>query len=187
MRELLTRGIFEAIYARRAVREYQTTSPGRGLINELIDAAAQAPSAMNLQPWSFCVIEGVERLADYSEEAKAFLTARQPQMHEAIRALIDGESLFHGAPALVVICATDGERQSAEDCCLAAENLMLAAYSRGLGTCPIGLARPWLEDPATKARLGIRAEHMPVFPVVLGYPRAWPHAHGRRDPAVIWA
>lgn len=31
-----------------------------------------------------------------------------------------------------------------EDCCLAAEKLMLAACSMGLGSCPTGFARPWL-------------------------------------------
>jgi nitroreductase len=47
--------------------------------------------------------------------------------------------LFHGAPVLVLILATSDGQQAAEDCCLAAQNFMLAACGEGLGTCWIGL------------------------------------------------
>ena len=82
--------------------------------------------------------------------------------------------VFHGAPALVVICATFPEAQAAEDCCLAAQNLMLAAHAAGLATCPIGLARGWLNRPETKAALGIPREYVPVFPVIVGHPAQVP-------------
>ncbi|MGX7871985.1 nitroreductase family protein [Mesorhizobium sp. ORM6] len=53
------------------------------------------------------------------------------------------------------MCAKNEERQSDEDCCLAGQNLMLAAHARGLGTCWIGLSRPWLTETSVKKELGI--------------------------------
>jgi nitroreductase family protein len=66
-----------------------------------------------------------------------------------------GFDIFYGAPLLIVIAATSDARQSAEDCCLAAQNLMLAAHGMGLGTCCIGFARPWLNLAETKVEIRI--------------------------------
>jgi CBS domain-containing protein len=64
-------------------------------------------------------------------------------VRELVAALIIFSILF-GTPALVVVLAKSSGTQSAEDCYLAAENLMLAARNEGLGSCWIGFARPWL-------------------------------------------
>ncbi len=63
---------------------------------------------------------------------------------------------------------------------------MLAAHAEGLGTCPIGLARPWLNLPATKGALGIPQDWIPVFPIILGRPGAHPASPGRRVPRLMW-
>jgi nitroreductase len=97
-----------------------------------------------------------------------------------------GFSLFYHAPALVIVLATDGTTQSAEDCCLAAQNLMLAARARHLGTCWIGLARPWLNLPATKVELGLPAEYQVVAPIIVGHPEKWPEAPERKPPEINW-
>jgi len=79
-----------------------------------------------------------------------------------------------------------GRSGYAEDCCLAAENLMLAARDEGLGTCWIGFARPWLDLPSTKHEMGLPAGHHVVAPIVLGYPKAWPESHGRNPAEIHW-
>ena len=94
--------------------------------------------------------------------------------------------ILHGAPALVVICATSAEQQAAEDCALAAQNFMLAAHGRGLGTCCIGLARPWLNQPDGKRLLGIPTDCVPVIPIIVGEPTAVPPAPGRHAPHIDW-
>ena len=71
--------LLEAIYQRRSVRHFTEAPVPPALINELIKAAIQAPSAMNQQPWAFAVIRGRARLHDYSERAKAHLLSILPQ------------------------------------------------------------------------------------------------------------
>lgn len=93
--------------------------------------------------------------------------------------------IFYNAHILVVICATSESMNGAEDCCLAAQNLILRAYDMGLGTCPIGLARPWLNLPEVKAEIGIPAGLSVVFPVIVGWPTLMPPPVPRREPRIV--
>jgi len=46
----------EAIYTRRSVRDFTAEPVAEKAIRDLIDAAIQAPSAVNAQPYTFCVV-----------------------------------------------------------------------------------------------------------------------------------
>ncbi len=63
---------------------------------------------------------------------------------------------------------------------------MLAAHASGLGTCWIGLSRPWLNDPTVKTELGIPADWHPVAPIVLGHRRTLPPPTPREQPTIRW-
>ncbi len=167
--------VIEAIYHRRSVRDYKPDAVPRDAIDAVIAAAVHAPSAMNLQPWAFIIIEGRERISRYAERAKRHLieTMRPDSPLSQYRDQLSDPAfdIFYGAPALIVIAATSDAAQSAEDCCMAAQNLLLAACGMGLGTCCIGFARPWLHLPDVKAELGIPNQYIPVVPIVVGYAR----------------
>jgi nitroreductase len=174
----------DVVRQRRAVRDYRSDPVPAAEIDKLLALAVQAPSAMNLQPWSFAVITDRARIDDYARRAKEHLTAHPEALgltQETLQMLRDpATSLFYQAPVLLLIMARSTAEQDSEDCCLAAQTLMLAARDAGLGTCWIGLARPWLNLPATKRELGLPAECRVVAPLVLGFPTAWPEPHGRK-------
>ena len=181
--------VLTAISDRRAIRAYRDEKIDCATVEGLIDAAIRAPSARDLEPWAFVVLEGKERLREFSDEAKrALLAVSGGKAPAELRAKLEDPSfdIFYGAPVLLVICATGREAQAAEDCCLAAQNLMLAAHAAGLATCPIGLARVWLTRPETKQKLGIPEDLVPVFPVIIGHPAEAPARRGRRPPAIRW-
>jgi nitroreductase len=179
--------LLEGLRTRRACREYTDQPVSEQEIERLIDVAALAPSAMNRQPWAFVVLRGAQRLHELSKEAhKAALQYLLSDSPLRSHALDPHFELFHGAAALVVICATDGADQSAEDCCLAAENLMLAAHASSLGSCWVGFARPWLCQTPVKASLGIPAMLRPVAPIVLGHPRAHDQVATRNPTKILW-
>ena len=54
--------LLKAIYQRRATRHFSDAAVKGNVVLDLIRAAAQAPSALNLQPWAFAVFHGRERL-----------------------------------------------------------------------------------------------------------------------------
>ena len=182
-------GIAEAIFHRRSVRRYSDRELSRETVEKLLVAAVQAPSAMNQQPWVFGVFHGRKRLQDYSERAKAYLVETYPATFElhSRSELYENPAydIFHGANTLIVIYATHGRLHPNEDCCLAAQNLMLAAYGMGLGTCPIGYARPWLDLLETKRELDVPEYYSAVFPVVVGYPAEVPNPTPREEPNVV--
>jgi nitroreductase len=144
-----------AIYHRRAVRAYTAESVNRMTIERLIEAAIQAPSAMDSEPWAFVVFEGKARLREFSDAIKSELSkSEEASNRPAIQSIFSDPAfnVFYGVPVLILICATSAESQAAEVCCLAAQNLMLAAHDSGLATCPIGFARKWLSSPSTRRR-----------------------------------
>lgn len=181
--------IGDAIFHRRAVRRYTEQSVDPETVQQLLMAAVQAPSALNQQPWVFGVFHGRQRLRVYSERAKAYLVANYPatfELHSRSEMYEDPNyDVFHGADTLIVIYAARGRLHPNEDCCLAAENLMLAAYGLGLGTCPIGFARPWLDLLETKRELDIPEHYAAVFPLVLGYPATLTEPTPRDEPNVV--
>lgn len=182
--------LMDAIYGRRAIRSYRGGDVSRETVASLIEVAVQAPSAMNLQPWVFAVAEGADRLAEFSKRAKAHLLATIPidsPLAGYRDTLTDPTfNIFYGASCLIVICARPSVQQSMEDCCLAAQNLLLAAHGQGMGTCWIGFARPWLELAETRAELGIPADCIPVAPIIIGEPASIPAPTERHKPIVIW-
>lgn len=121
----------EAIYNRRSVREFTTQPVDQPTLRQIINAAIQAPSAMNQQPWWFAVVRDQALLARISREAKAFLLSTTPPgpALDHLREMVGSPDvdLFFHAPALIVIAAPSECPWATEDCALAAQNLMLAA------------------------------------------------------------
>lgn len=182
--------LLQTIKTRRAVRAYDDRPVAQPDVEDLIAAAIAAPSAVNAQPWAFAVALGRERVAALGERAKESLLGNLPAFPRLahMRPTLEDRNfnIFYGAPALVVIYATSADSQASEDCCLAGENLMLAARARDLGTCWIGFGRPWLNRTETKVELGIPADHVAVAPIIIGHPTAWPVPTGRNAPHIHW-
>jgi len=180
----------QAIYERRSVREFKIEPVDRDMLRALIDAAVQAPSAVNQQPWAFCVVQDKSLLAHISNEAKAHMLATTPAglMSHHFRDILSNADfdIFYHAPALVLISSVVQSPWAIENCALAAENLMLAAYGLGLGTCWIGFAQAWLGTPAGKAALGLPESYVPVAPIIIGHPKSAPPAVPRREPQIRW-
>lgn len=166
-----------AIHERRSVRSYSAAPVEHETIEHLLDAAVWAPSAMNTQPWSFVVVQDASLLARFESEAADVVLQDPPigelaglpaDQLELLRSLVrdPGFGIFHGAPALIVIYATS--ENGIPDCFLAAENLLLAATTLGLGSCPIGMARPFFDQANVKVDLGVPASSRCALPIVVG-------------------
>jgi nitroreductase len=63
----------QAIHGRRAVREFTAEPVEEATLRLLVEAAIQAPSAVNQQPWLFTIVSDKELLARVSNEAKAHM------------------------------------------------------------------------------------------------------------------
>lgn len=178
--------LLEAIHQRRAVRDYLPEAPDDATLGALIHAAVQAPSAVDTQPWRFVVVRQRAMLDRIAREAKAWRLRTESSTELRAHLENPGFHIFYNAPALVLIAAEHESPWVIEDCSLAAQNLMLAACDKGLGTCWIGFAQDYLRSAAGKELLGIPAAWVPVAPIIVGRPRALPPPHPRHEPQVRW-
>jgi nitroreductase len=189
---------FDAIYGRRAVRSFKPDKLQEETVRLLLQAAVHAPTAVHLEPWAFLVLEDQLLLRRISDRAKALWPkelTQQRRHHEAslpetsdfARRLADPAfNIFYDASALIVIGAIGQTPFSVADCWLAAENLMLAAFALGLGTCCIGSAVGALNAPDTRRELGsLPADFNAVAPIVVGVPREVSPQTSRKPPRIL--
>jgi nitroreductase len=168
--------LMHAIYLRRSVRSFSQHPVGAGAIRMLLDAAAQAPSAGDLRPWAFLVVQDRALLDRLSARA----TALAPDASERL-----GRDVFRGAGTLIVVHAERGHERAIVDGALAAQNLMLAAHGHGLGTCVIEDALPALEAADTRRELGLPDGFVAILPIAVGSPLDVPQGPPREEPTIL--
>ena len=181
--------LLDAIYSRRSIRKFSNQPVKRQLIETLLNAAVQAPSASNSQPWAFLVIQDNALMRNLSDSSKQELLAKMDRIPgiSRYRALLSNKdfNIFYNAPALIIILAKPEGTNPNEDCCLAAQNLMLAAHDLGLGSCWIGFAYAALNTQATKKLLKIPDEYRVVAPIIVGYPESAMPAISKNPPEIL--
>jgi nitroreductase len=137
---------FLAIASRREVREYAGRPIPSDAEQRILDAGRVAGSARNSQPWRFLVVES-------------------PSLRERLAESVYEAGNVRGA-ALVVVIAVHGRGQTAFDAGRAAQNMMLAAWSDHVGSCPNGMP-----DPDSVARLlDLEEGERPAIVLTFGYP-----------------
>jgi nitroreductase len=180
----------EAIYGRRSVRDYASQAVEERTLRRLIGAAVCAPNAVNEQPWTFTVVRDQVALDRISRDAKSYMLATMPEspQSEHFRSRLSDPNfqIFYHAPVLILISAASQGPWIVEDCALAAENLMLAAFAAGLGTCWIGFAQAFLNTSDGKKALGLPAAWTAVAPIIVGHPKTPPALVPRKEPEIRW-
>lgn len=181
------------IYERRAVRKYKAMPVAREAIEQLIAAGKMAPSAMNRQPWKFYVLTGKEKIGLFSKEiahialghikdvsAKEALKMTLSMFHfSAVKDMLTAhDHVFYGAPAVIFITSPRADEWGALDVGMCAQNIMLAAKSMGLDTCPVGFAK-FVMQTKDYYQLNIPASEQVDLAIIVGYGNETPTAHER--------
>lgn len=183
--------LLEAIYSRRAVRDYTPRKIDGDTIRKLLDAAVQAPSAMFQQPWAFVVIQDTAVLKRLSETAKEKLREEAASFPpEKASYLLDkfdkpDSHIFYNAGTLIGIYGKQTGPFVEADCWLAAENLMLAACAMGLGTCVIGLATSALNTSAWKKEFGVPESAEAFAALIVGEPKGATPPKQHKPPEIL--
>jgi nitroreductase len=186
--------VIDIIKTRRSVRDYKEDPVSDEDIKFLIDCARYAPSGMNMQPWSFLVIQNKEVINKLSEDGKkAMIPLAEQIVNNPNKApgfisflKTKGSNLFYNASSLVIILGNKKSVTADWDCAMAAQSMMLAAHSRGIGSCWIGLVMPALMDEKILKELGAPQGYKAVAPLIFGYPRSENVMPKRTEPEVKW-
>ena len=160
--------VFEAIKNRRSIRAYKKQELPPGSVEKLLEAARWAPSAGNVQPWAFVVVS--------SSQAKRNLSSAAY-----------GQRDLEEASVVIVVCADEKRAEQnyglrgktlycLQDTAAAVQNIMLTAYSLGLGSCWIGAFK---EEEARKV-INAPKEMRPIALIPIGYADEAPPPGNRR-------
>ena len=116
------------------------------VIQELLDAAARSPTTAYEEPWVFAVI----------------------QEQDTLKRLLDEVGVIYNADTMIVIYGKPIGPFIDSDCWLATQNLMLAAYSMGIGSSVVSSAIPVLNTEKWKTNLEIPSDMIAIVPIIIG-------------------
>lgn len=148
----------EVIRNRRSIRTYKQESVVRTIMEEIVDCARLAPTAMNVQPWDFVVVTKREDLAKIP--------------------LLIGHGEFIARAAFAVLVLARETECAVEDCSAATENLLIAAAAHGLGSCWVAGTKQ-AYGPAVVSEFGVPADRQLIAIVSFGYPAEEPKMEKR--------
>ena len=183
--------VMEAIRKRRSIRSYEAKPVPGDLLDAVIEAGNEAPSAMNSQPWRFVVVQDGEakkkllRAAlPQAKKITELVKDVDPERYEAIkkRQAELPDPVYYSAPAVVFVIGSG--RYAAHSCPLACENMMLAAHALGLGSCWVGFGAMVTEDPEVRNLLDLKDDESIFGPILLGYPKGEAQRPPKKEPKV---
>ena len=148
---------YELIAKRESIRNYDPDRPiDQKTLDRILNAGRLAPSAANLQPWKFLVIQS-------------------PEMLKKIHQSYD-KAWFRDAPYVLIIIGdineswqrkADDYNSIETDLTIAMDHIILAAENEGVGTC-------WIEEynPNSLRKTLSLSDNEKVFSITpLGYPQ----------------
>lgn len=132
-----TNQVIETIMARRSIRKYQPQPVDRQTMDQIAKCGINAPNGQNRQSWEVRIVDDPALLAQMSEA----MAAAHPKMDAE---MVKG--MFRGAPTMAFIARDVHYDFSSIDCGLLAENMMLSAWSLGVGSICLGGPVRFLTD-----------------------------------------
>ena len=171
--------VIENIMARRSIRKYKPTPVGRDTMNVILECGINAPNGQNRQSWEVRVVDSPALM----DEIKEAMAQGHPDMEPKA-----GKGCFRNAPVMVFIARDPSYDFSAYDCGLLAENMMLSAWSLGVGSICLGSPVRFLTDndacrPVLE-KLGFSAGYELCLCVGFGYADEAPAAKQRNPEKV---
>jgi nitroreductase len=160
--------VLEAIKGRRSIRAFIGKGVKQKIVEKLIDAARWAPSAGNIQPWEFIIVQ-------------------KPEIKRRLAEAALDQTFIEEAPVVIAVCAHENRSSEGygirgktlyciQDTAAAIQNIHLAAYSLGLGTCWVGAFREEEAREILETPLGVR----PIAIIPVGCPAESPPPPSRR-------
>lgn len=168
------------IMSRRSIRNYKQIPVSRDTMQVILKAGINAPNGQNRQSWEIRVVDNPDTMS----EIKAAMSAANPDVPMA------GDS-FRNAPVMAFIAADTSYDFSLLDCGMLSENMVLSAWSMGVGSICLGSPVRFLDgsesirsNPEIRKfmdKLGFSEGYRLVLCVGFGYPLESPDAKPRDE------
>lgn len=174
VQDSLKNQVVETIMTRRSVRQYKPQAVEREKMQTIVECGINAPNAMNKQPWEVRVVDN----ADYINGVTELYKKANPKAAEDPAF----KNMFRNAPTVVFIGHDTKSESSPFDCGLLAENMMISAWSMGIGSCCLGSPARFMKTPEAAEylqKLGFSEGYELLYCIGFGYPDEAPAAKPR--------
>ncbi len=170
----------KSILERRSYKMFDGRPIDDEALETIVTAGLYAPTGMNRQPWHFTVIRSKEMLERFGQ-ARRVLPLPPGVPPEAAKAMGDP---MRNAPVMIIVSAGEG-MTSLQDCCLAMENMFIAAASLGImsGWDHATVMNLFQNDPELKKEL-IPEGYTVYAAAFFGYPGPFVKDRGERKGTV---
>ena len=153
--------LLDLILSRRSIRSYETKDLPEEVLMQILEAGRQAPSAVNRQPIRFVVVNDNDMMKNLCDNLINRFVKYAPV---AIVGCADVKSLLTGKWAVV-------------DTTIAMQNMVIAAWSLGIGSCWVG----GCNEKEIKKLLKIPDKWKFVALLTLGYPAEQPKPRKKKQ------
>jgi nitroreductase len=160
---------------RRSIRKYEDKPVEQEKILACLEAARLAPSASNVEPWKFIVVDGKDlknKLADEAFSGLGIINAFAKEAPVLIVVVAERDLIVNR-----IVSAIRDLQFYLLDIGAAVENLLLQAVELGLGTCWLGI----YNETKVKKLLKIPMRKKVVSIISLGYPAEEPKQKKRKS------
>lgn len=167
------------LLTRRSVRRFLDKPVPRELLELILKAGYHAPSGHNLQTWQFTVVHSAAKINELKEAARQ--AAQEERVH------------FYGFenPQVLILVSNDTRNpDGCQDASCASENIMLAAWSYGLGSVwlnPLMTLRDKEPIKSVLDGLGVPPTHTVWSVIALGWPAAEGALLQKKTDVIRWA
>ncbi|MCQ2239611.1 MAG: nitroreductase family protein [Bacteroidaceae bacterium] len=165
----------DLMMSRRSIRKWQDKTVSREALDVILKHGVNAPNGMGKQSYEVRVINNPDLLKEASE-----LVVKDSPDTAKREGFVN---IFNNAPCAVFIASTDGYDLSQVDCGLLGENIILSAWSMGIGSCCLGSSARMLTTSPSAApfleKLGFSEGYKLLYCIALGYPDETPDAKPR--------
>ena len=160
---------------RRSIRKYTAEPVSRELLTKIMECGINAPNGQNKQSWEVRIVDNPEVMA----QIKNAVAEGHPQMKPE-----SAYGCFRDAPVMVFIARDTTYQFSAYDCGMLSQNIMLSAWSYGVGSvCLASPVRMIMDNDACKPileKLGFSENYVLSLCIGLGWPDESPEAKPRK-------
>ncbi len=167
--------VIENIMTRRSIRQYKPQPVNRDTMQIILNCGINAPNGQNKQSWAIRVVDNPEYINGLTEIYKK----KNPKIAEDP----SFKNMFRNAPTVVFIANDKSYDFSQVDCGLLGENMVLSAWSMGIGSCCLGSPIRFMQTEPEAAdylkRLNIPEGYQLLYCIAFGYPDETPAAKPR--------
>lgn len=172
--------VIETILSRRSVRQYKAQPVNRDTMQLIAHCGINAPNGMNKQSWEIRIVDNSDFINGITEIYKKEYSevASDPKF----------KNMFRNAPTVVFIANDPSYDCSEIDCGLLGENMILSAWSMGIGSCCLGGPIRFIKTSESASeylkRLDFSEGYELLYCIAFGYPDETPASKPRKQEKV---